>query len=550
MPAVLLALVLLLGAAIAAVTGVRGLERANRSLEHSYLVINLLVSTEAALHEAEAKARGYRTTGREDFRPQYGGAVARAGQHSGRLIQLTADNPSQQARARQFDAAVRNHLQEMEILFDDARLEALQESGRERRIDANLRRVAGMTALRRDLMDEESRLLAERQETSQRRAILLVGFIVLAFSAALCLLGFLLWSLFRENRRSRTLEREARDAVRDLQALSEQRRTQSVYAGMLQSCQSRDEVVALTARAVSELVPGSSGRCYLARPSQNFLESAGSFGEHLISSDDILTQDDCWALRRGQPHYVRGRSGGLRCAHVDADAPLDGVSTLCVPLVAQGQSLGMLHVSGPTGTGDGDNDAAILVSLAEQMAMAIANLQLRETLRTQSLRDPLTALFNRRYLEVSMVRELQRCERRGLPLSVLMLDVDHFKRFNDAHGHAAGDVVLSQVGRLIQAGVRTEDIACRYGGEEFTVVMPELDAHNACLRAEQIRRAIEISTVQHLGQTLGPVTISIGIATFPGDGTTPEMLLQVADATLYRAKAEGRNRVLHASHAP
>ncbi|WP_337244934.1 diguanylate cyclase [Luteimonas sp. gir] len=547
LPAILLAFALLVGAAAAAIVGVRSLERANGSLEHSYLVINLLVASEAALHEAESKARGYRLTGRESFRPEYGDAVARAGQYSRRLIELTADNPSQQALARTFDADMQRHLSTMEILLDPVQMAALPDDERQRRISDNVRRATAMSALRQQLMDEEARLLAERQVTSQQRATLLVVFIVLAFVVALGLLIFMLWSLSRENRRSRRLERDARNAMRDLHALSEQRHTQSEYAGMLQSCQSREEIVALTTRAVVELVPGASGRCYLARPSQNFLESAGTFGEHPISHEDTVTQDDCWALRRGQPHYLRGRSGGLRCAHIDRDVPLDGVSTLCVPLIAQGQSLGMLHVSAASDPSGSDNDASILASLSEQMALALANLQLRETLRTQSLRDPLTSLFNRRYLEVSLARELQRCERRQLPLSLMMLDVDHFKRFNDTHGHAAGDAVLSQVGRLIQAGVRTEDIACRYGGEEFTVVLPELDAANARLRAEQIRRAVEISSVQHMGQTLGPVTLSIGIATFPANGTTPELLLQVADATLYRAKAEGRNRVLHAS---
>ncbi|MCD9028085.1 diguanylate cyclase [Luteimonas sp. BDR2-5] len=538
--------------------GVHSLGKANRSLEHSYQVINLLVSAEAAMHEAEAKARGFRTTGRDDFRPQFDDAVERAAAQGRQLVALTADNPAQQRRARVFETAVRDHLRTMEILFDPAALASLDNDALQHRIDANLARVDNLGTLRREMMDEESRLLAERRDHSRMRAAFLVAFIVAAFVIALGVLGVLLSSLVRENRRSRALEREARTAVRDLRqalalrdTLSEQRRAQSVYAGMLQSCQSRDEIVALTTQTIAELVPGAGGRCYLAKPSQNFLESVGDFGEPVIASADVLTPDQCWALRRGQPHHLHGRAGGLRCAHLDPDAPFDGISTLCVPLVANGQSLGLLHVSAGSNAGgrDGDNDAPVLCALAEQMSMAIANLQLRETLRLQSIRDPLTGLFNRRYLEESLARELQRCERRGLPLSVLMLDIDHFKRFNDTYGHAAGDALLGHIGHLIQSRVRAEDIACRYGGEEFTVVMPELDAANTCARAEEVRKAIEDATVQHLGQTLGPVTISIGIATSPGDGTEPGQLLQTADAALYRAKAAGRNRVLHAGTA-
>ena len=555
-PATLLALVLLLGAGVAAVLGVHSLDSANRSLEHSYQVINLLVASEAAMHEAEARARGFRTTGREDFRPQFVDAVARAGEHGSRLIALTADNPAQQQRARRFAEGVEAHLGRMEILFDSSALAALDAAALQQRIDANLTRVHRLEALRDDMMAVESRLLSERRERTRLRAGLLVAFIIVAFIAALLVLGVLLSSLVRENRRSRALERETRNALRGLEdalalrdALSEQRRAQSVYAGMLQSCQSRDEIVSLTSQTIAELVPAGGGRIYLARPSQNFLESIGEFGHPVIASADALTPDQCWALRRGQAHHLQGRSGGLRCAHLDPDAPFDGISTLCLPLVAHGQTLGLLHVSAHSNASgkDSDNDAAVLGALAEQMSMAIANLQLRETLRLQSIRDPLTGLFNRRYLEESLSRELQRCTRRSLPLSLLMLDVDHFKRFNDTHGHAAGDALLGHVGHLIQARVRAEDIACRYGGEEFVVVMPELDAAASCARAEQVRQAIETAVVQHLGQTLGPVTISIGIATSPGDGETPEQLMQVADAALYRAKAAGRNRVLHAS---
>ncbi len=147
---------------------------------------------------------------------------------------------------------------------------------------------------------------------------------------------------------------------------------------------------------------------------------------------------------------------------------------------------------------------------------------------------------------------MQRCARQGLPLSLLMLDIDHFKRFNDQHGHAAGDAVLAHVGRTLQSLIRNEDLACRYGGEEFTIVLPEATAAVALERAEAILSATASTTIVHLRSTLGPVTASIGAATFPGDGATVDVLFGFADAALYRAKAEGRNRVVHtaAAHAP
>src|SRR5690606_13720823 len=171
-------------------------------------------------------------------------------------------------------------------------------------------------------------------------------------------------------------------------------------------------------------------------------------------------------------------------------------------------------------------------------------LSLRERLRLQSIRDPLTGLFNRRYLEESAAREIARCERRDCPLSLMMLDIDHFKAFNDVHGHAGGDALLARFGKLLAEHSRGEDIACRYGDEEFTLILPEAPAEAAMQRAGAIRSAVEAMRVQHMGRELPQVTVSIGVATFPANGNTPEALMRAADEALYRAKHEGRNRVV------
>lgn len=213
-----------------------------------------------------------------------------------------------------------------------------------------------------------------------------------------------------------------------------------------------------------------------------------------------------------------------------------------MPLTAQGAALGLLYVSGGAQT-DRVQAQALVESMAEQLGLALVNLQLREKLRLQSLRDPLTGLFNRRYLDESLQREVSRCQRRKLPLAVLMLDVDHFKSFNDTHGHAAGDALLTAIAHALQANTRGEDLVCRYGGEEFTIVLVEASREDALRRAEQIRAAVAAVSVQYLRQTLGPRTVSIGLAMLPEHGQTPAALLQQADAALYRAKAEGRDRV-------
>ncbi|HET6434455.1 MAG TPA: sensor domain-containing diguanylate cyclase, partial [Xanthomonadaceae bacterium] len=317
------------------------------------------------------------------------------------------------------------------------------------------------------------------------------------------------------------------------------------YASLLQSCALAGEALRITGQVVAELLPRVGGRCYLLRASQDLAETAIVFGDARLPSAELLHPADCWALRRGQVHRLDDPRTGIACAHVDVAGAAADAWSLCLPLLAQGTPLGLLHVSGDATT-DREQAQALLGHVAEQLGLALVNLQLRDKLRTQSLRDPLTGLHNRRYLDEALPREIDRCLRRGTPLAVLMLDVDHFKTFNDSHGHAAGDALLATIGQVLQDSVRGEDLVCRYGGEEFTVVLTETARDGALKRAEQIRAAIGRVTVEHLRQTLGPRTVSIGLAMLSEHGETPEALLHAADHALYRAKAEGRDRIVPA----
>jgi diguanylate cyclase (GGDEF)-like protein len=152
-------------------------------------------------------------------------------------------------------------------------------------------------------------------------------------------------------------------------------------------------------------------------------------------------------------------------------------------------------------------------------------------------------LFNRRYLEESVERELSRAQRRATPLSVVMLDIDHFKRFNDTFGHQVGDEVLKQVAHVLSTEIRTSDLACRFGGEEFTLILPDAEAGDAARRADHIRQAIAQLPVSSEGKTYGQVTVSFGVASYPVHGSTLDQLIEAADAALYQAKSAGRNRV-------
>jgi diguanylate cyclase (GGDEF)-like protein len=181
--------------------------------------------------------------------------------------------------------------------------------------------------------------------------------------------------------------------------------------------------------------------------------------------------------------------------------------------------------------------------LIQITALAIATLNLRAKLENQSIRDSLTGLFNRHFMQISLEREMTRARRRKQIMAVLMLDADHFKSFNDTHGHAAGDAVLKAFADVFQSNIRSEDIACRYGGEEFTIILPDTTVKGACDRAESILSAISDLKIATGHQTFDGLSISIGIAFFPGDGVTAEELLLHADAALYDAKHNGRNQV-------
>lgn len=544
------ALLLLVGVGVATVFGARLVADSNKRVEHSYGVLERIQKAQALLASAQAAGRGYRLTSHRSLRNEFDRAAPAAVAAAGELVEATRDNAAQNARARAMHEHASQQVARMQELLDLQDQEGAERAIHAMRPNELVSRLHNFNRVSDEMRTEELGLLAQRRTANARNAGLLLAFVLLSLAVSFCMLWALLASLSRENHRNRKLQRETRVALEELQKsqatterLSAQHRALSEYSGLLQSAQNLDEAMELTSGVFERLLPHLGGQCYLARASRDFLESRGAFGQPAIGSSDAFAPDDCWALRRGQPHLNRA-AASIRCAHLEHGSSMDGIATLCIPLTAQGETLGMLHASGPSDGGEDDNDAALIELLGEQLAMAIANLRLRESLRQQSLRDPLTGLFNRRYFEESLRREMQRCERRRLPLSLLVIDIDHFKAFNDSLGHSAGDAVLAHVGRCISSLVRAEDMACRYGGEEFTIVMPEADAEAAISRAEAIRRAIAQATISHNGLTLGPVTVSIGVAAFPHDGVTPELLFEVADASLYQAKAAGRNQVM------
>ena len=220
--------------------------------------------------------------------------------------------------------------------------------------------------------------------------------------------------------------------------------------------------------------------------------------------------------------------------------------TLCIPLTAHGNTIGMLHLYfGDKGTLVENETKQLAFTVAEHLGLALANLSLQEKLRSQALSDPLTGLFNRRYFEESIDSLLMVAKRDSVPLSLLMLDLDHFKRFNDNFGHDAGDYVLKEISGVLINTIGDDDVVCRLGGEELAIIAPGLNAQQAMALSATICANVEELHLNLKGLSLGKVTVSIGVATFPDSRVEQADLVKYADVALYKAKDYGRNRAVH-----
>ncbi len=314
---------------------------------------------------------------------------------------------------------------------------------------------------------------------------------------------------------------------------------------LLQVCQSEEEAYRIIADLSNQLFPRTAGALYLVNTARTLVSAVASWGE-LPSAERMFAPDDCWALRRGLTHPLSEDQAGQHCLHLGEPLP---VVTFCLPMQVQGEILGVLHVQSQHKENLDEAKGQLAYTVVEQAGMALSNLKLREALREQSIRDPLTGLYNRRYMEEVLKQQLNRVTRQLHPLGIIMIDIDHFKRFNDTYGHAAGDGLLRKLGQFLQSHIRGEDIACRYGGEEFTLIMPDASLDAAHQRAEYLRQGARQLRLQDAGQFHEGITLSAGVAIYPQHGRTIENVLRAADAALYRAKQEGRDRVIVAERA-
>lgn len=341
----------------------------------------------------------------------------------------------------------------------------------------------------------------------------------------------------------REMGRRREDAGRALKA---RRQVEQLFrmTDMLQSALGYSDANAVLRATAAQLMPEFGGALYVFNNSRDRMDLSVQWGwPEGAQPPESISPSQCWALKRGKSHTNEVGPHCLRCEH-----HADDLLILEIPMMARGEVYGLLNVlaAGDDAERQIGEVAALAGAIADAMSLALSNIALREKLRTQALRDPLTSLYNRRYMEDVLERYANLAERNGSSLSAIMIDLDNFKRLNDEHGHAVGDAVLRAVASAIVGAIRPSDVACRYGGEELVVLLPDCSLAEALGKAELLRARIECLSDIHGTR----ITASLGVATMLETATNMTEILPSADAALYRAKQAGRNRVEAAVRRP
>ncbi len=333
--------------------------------------------------------------------------------------------------------------------------------------------------------------------------------------------------IFRNN----GLERERLDAERRKDQRMKDLMLQMMHR--VQACQNQEELSDVVSRFMPQIFPDAAGHLFVLKEQGSTLHSLGQWSGP-TASDLHFSIDDCWALRRGRPHLSEPDGEDVTCHHIH----IAESSNLCIPLTALGDIVGLLYLETRTANHASQADRLYFELLAENVGLAVANLQFRQRLVGMAKRDALTGLLNRRSLDEALNRSL---DNQGIALGCIMIDIDYFKRFNDQFGHDAGDAVMQYVARILLEVVGEKGDVFRFGGEEFTILLPGATDTDAEKVAEHLRQAVESAPLSYRGRLLDPVTISLGISTSPQGGPVSSVL-ERADRALLAAKKNGRNQ--------
>jgi len=379
-------------------------------------------------------------------------------------------------------------------------------------------------------------LKIQKNDLGDSIAILTIDFIFLVIAWGITLRNILLWK--RELEQIIITEMQYKKEIENARHFLLEMSLINKMNDKLQTCQELKEAYTIISHSAQELFPDLSGGLCLRLPSTNEMETVQCWGNIQIMKS-TFDLEDCWALREGHTYIVNDPHTSLICKHFDSP-PLKGY--ICLPLIVQDGLIGMLEFNS-SNNDITDYQQHLAITFSEVLRLSIGNIKLRESLNEQAAHDPLTGLYNRRYLNETLPRELQRAIRAKRSLCVAMLDLDFFKKVNDTYGHEAGDEVLKFVAEQLKINLRAGDLACRYGGEEFLLVLVDATIQDAMPHLQQICTDIREAHMTYLKQKLPKITISVGLAEAPRNANKAIDIIRMADDALYKAKNEGRDRI-------
>ncbi len=515
------------------------MHRQTKWVSHTYEVIGELEGVISDLKDIQSSQRGFAITGQDDYLTPYSIAISKLEKRLDLLEGLLSDNPAQQERL----AALAKNARERAKIATDV-IGIMREKGQPAAFAAikaghGKHVMDGIRVLLNEMITYEKDLLIQRHVYVQNAATITFLLAVAGFIIGLGVLVLAFILIKKENVKRSQAESSLKQAYQSLKRSGDDDKIISEMSDYLQTCRDLDEAYRIISATLPRIIPALSGAIWIYSNSRDMVECSLAWGEKSPDHTDF-DPEKCWALRLGHPHEMTMDGTQPNCAHIE---PLGQNAAYCFPMQTQGETLGLISVRFDHEDMLDYYVKNLIERLGKQIALAIANLKLQDRLRNQSVRDPLTGLFNRRYLEETMDREFSRARRSKQSCSILILDIDHFKKYNDTRGHDAGDALLVKFAQLVRETTRKEDIACRYGGEEFVVVLPNTPLDMAEKVGQKICDATRKMKVASGKESFGSVTVSIGVAAFPSHAETPEDLITTADAALYSAKEGGRDQV-------
>lgn len=514
-----------------------------RWVEHTYTVISNLQELLSNMKDIQSSQRGYVITGMEDYLAPYHAAVPKIDDQLRELAVSLKDNPEQLESL----VSLKDHINKR---MDSAAnvIDVYKSNGQKAAIDLvkqghGKREMDEIRAITAEMMSRERELLSLRRTSVDDYFKITMYAGISGMVIFVAILSAVFMTMSKEADQRLRTEEELRKAVDEMERGSHEALVIGKMGDYLRSCRDEDEAYEMISTNLPLIFPNSYGSIAIFSNSRNILRPVLTWG---AVPDGVVLEfeaEDCWALRQGRVHTDKGDKTSPTCAHLERLS--DENMTICLPMQAQGETIGQIFIGASkkerhevTRT-----EMGTMRRVTEQISLALANLNLQRALKEQSIKDPLTKLYNRRYLEDTLTREIARTQRNGQALTVLLMDIDHFKKVNDTYGHDAGDAVLAAFAKMLTTKSRKEDIACRWGGEEFILVLGNADKEFAASRAQDVCDSARALKISFQGKQI-PVTVSIGAAVFPEHGELPEDLIRHADLSLYRAKQGGRDRVV------